>query len=71
MSTHEGCQASHCPFALNRRGFLKGLGVSALAAHTGLFEFASSVLGAEEPKPAGKARVMAAFARPNVDRGLL
>ena len=68
MSTHEGCQASHCPFALNRRGFLKGLGVSALAAHTGLFEFASSVLGAEEPKPAGKARVMAAFARPNVDR---
>jgi len=68
MSSHQGRDASHCPFALDRRGFLKGLGVSAMAAHAGLFEFASSVLGAEKPTPAGKARVIAAFVRPNVDR---
>jgi hypothetical protein len=68
MSTTEGCHVSRCPLSLSRRGFLKGVGASALAAQTGLLEFASSVLGAVEPEPAGKARILAAFARPNVDR---
>ena len=68
MPINEGCAMSSCPLRLSRRGFLKGVGVSALAANAGLFEFASSVLGGEPPKPAGKARVMVAFVRPNVDR---
>lgn len=56
---------SACPLHLNRRRFLKGVGVSALAMKMGLFEMASSLLG-EQPKPEGACRVMAAFARPNV-----
>ena len=57
---------SACPLHLNRRRFLKGVGASALAMKMGLFEMASSLLG-EQPKPEGACRVMAAFARPDVD----
>jgi len=60
-------RVSGCPLALNRRRFLTGLGASALAMKMGLFDFASSLLAAE-PKPPGKARIMAVFTRPDLDR---
>lgn len=53
------------PLALSRRGFLKAAGASAVAAHAVLHELSSS-LYAIETRPPGKARVFAAFARPNV-----
>ena len=54
-----------CPLHLNRRGFLKGLGASAVALQLGVFETASSLLG-EPPKPKGACRILAAFAHPDV-----
>jgi len=57
--------SSRCPLHLNRRRFLKGLGASALALETGLFEVASALAG-EPPKPKGKCRIMAAFTHPDV-----
>ena len=58
---------SRCPLTLNRRRFLKGLGVSAVAMEMGLFEFASSLMAAA-PQTPGKCRIMGAFVRPNVDK---
>ena len=58
-------ESSRCPLHLSRRGFLKGLGVSAVALQLGVFETASSLLG-EQPKPKGTCRIMAAFAHPDV-----
>ncbi|KPJ73043.1 MAG: hypothetical protein AMS14_06820 [Planctomycetes bacterium DG_20] len=58
---------TRCPLALSRRTFLRGLGGSALAMKMGLFDFASSLLGAA-PQPPGTCRIMGAFARPDVDR---
>lgn len=68
MSVNEGCHVSDCPLRLSRRGFLKGVGASALVAQTGLLEFASPLLADQPPRPPGKARILSAFARPNVDR---
>ncbi len=66
MSDNGSCSELGCPLAQSRRGFLKGLGASALALHVGGMEFASSLFAAAEAKPAGKCRVLSAFARPNV-----
>jgi len=52
-----------CPMAMGRRGFLKGVGASALALEMGLFDFASSLFG-QDFKTAGKPRVVAVFVRP-------
>jgi len=57
---------SACPLHVSRRRFLKGVGASALALQMGALEVASALAG-EAPKPKGQCRVMAAFARPNVD----
>jgi len=67
MASLPTCRPSRCPLTLNRRRFLMGAGASVLAAKIGLFEFASSLVGAE-PKPAGRPRILGAFARPNVDK---
>jgi len=56
---------SRCPLHVSRRRFLKGMGASALALQTGLFQMASAVAG-EAPKPKGQCRIMAAFTHPNV-----
>jgi hypothetical protein len=50
---------------LNRRRFLTSAGALAVAAQTGLFDFASSLFGAE-PRTAGKPLVRAVFVRPGV-----
>jgi hypothetical protein len=52
---------------MSRRGFLASAAVSAVAAKTGLFEFASSLFAAE-PKPAGKPTVRAVFVRPKAQQ---
>ena len=69
MSANEGCRGPGGPMGLSRRGFLKGAGASAVALNAGILKWASSLLAAESPTdPAipGKARILAAFARPNV-----
>jgi len=68
MPTNRFCHSSCCSCGLDRRGFLKGAGASAMALAVGGLDFASSLLAAEQTKPAGKARVLAAFARPKTDR---
>ena len=67
MKTNKTCFESGCPLQMNRRGFLATAGAFAVAAKLSLFEFASSLFGAES-KPAGKSVVRAAFVRPNVDK---
>ncbi|MGB2936941.1 MAG: hypothetical protein WBD05_01890 [Phycisphaerae bacterium] len=67
MQATRGRIRTGCPLALNRRRFLMTAGASALAMKMGLLDFAASLLG-EEPKEAGKAHILAAFARPNTDR---
>jgi len=44
---------TRCPLHLSRRGFLRGLGASAVALQLSAFETASSLLG-EQPAPKGK-----------------
>ena len=66
--TKQGCEsacrgAQGCPMRIGRRGFVAGLGASALALKTGLLDFASTLF-ADQPKPAGKPRVRAVFMRP-------
>ena len=63
MSLHEGCVSSRCPLGIGRRRFLGSLGASALAAQTGLLDFASSLFAAEA-KPPQKPVVQAVFVRP-------
>ena len=72
MKTEKTCAKSCCPTArcpvdllLNRRRFLTSAGALAVAAQTGLFDFASSLFGAE-PRTAGKPLVRAVFVRPDV-----
>jgi hypothetical protein len=65
MKTDKTCAKSCCPFMLNRRRFLTSAGALAVAAQTGLFDFASSLFGAE-PRTAGKPLVRAVFVRPDV-----
>ena len=62
-----GCSAARCPvnFVLNRRSFLAGAGAVAMAAKTGLFEFASSLF-AGETRTAGRPVVGVVFVRPDV-----
>lgn len=67
MQITRGRIRTGCPLALNRRRFLMTAGASALAMKMGLLDFAASLLGGE-PKQAGKAHILAAFARPNTDR---
>lgn len=55
------------PTHLSRRSLLAVTGASALAAHGGLLDFASSLF-ADVPKPAFKPRVRVVFVRPEADR---
>ncbi len=67
MGKCETCASTcSCPMMrLGRREFMTsvGLGASALAMKVGLLDFASTVV-ADEPKLAGKPKVLAAFLRP-------
>jgi hypothetical protein len=65
MKTEKTCAQSCCPLLLNRRRFLTSAGALAVAAQTGLFDFASSLFAAET-KSAGKPLVRAVFVRPDV-----
>jgi len=40
-----------CPLMLNRRKFLTTMGTAAVVAQSQVFDFASSLFAAEEPKP--------------------
>ncbi|MHC4912064.1 MAG: hypothetical protein ACYTE5_03555, partial [Planctomycetota bacterium] len=66
MKTNKTCAKSGCPLLMNRRGFLTTASAMALAAKMSLFDFASSLFGANS-KPAKKPLVRVAFVRPNVD----
>lgn len=59
------CQSSQCRTSLNRRRFLAGTAAAAVAAETGLLNFASSLFAAD-PKPAGKPVVRVVFIRSEV-----
>ena len=54
-----------CCASLDRRDFISTVGLSALAAGSGVMGMASAV-AAETPKPAAKPRVRAVFVRPDV-----
>jgi len=58
-----------CPMMLGRRQFLATVSASALAMKVGIFDFASSLFGAEAPSPPARGpRIRAAFLRPNIKR---
>ena len=56
-----------CCASLDRRDFISTVGLSALAAGSGVMGMASAV-AAETPKPAAKPRVRAVFVRPDKER---
>ncbi|UCC98700.1 MAG: hypothetical protein JSW66_02150 [Phycisphaerales bacterium] len=66
MQTEKTCAKSCCPLMLNRRRFLTGAGVLAVAMKTGVFDFASSLFAAESRSP-GKPLVRIVFVRPDVE----
>jgi len=61
MSEHHKCKHSSCLGGGSRRRFLAAAGAAAAAVQLDVFEFASSLLGAE-PKPEEKPLVSVAFA---------
>jgi hypothetical protein len=67
MQTHETCAHSCCCLKLNRRRFLTAVGTLAAATKMGMFDFASSLFGAEQ-KSTEKPLICGAFVRPEVDR---
>ena len=61
---HDSCG---CCASMGRRDFMTTVGLSALAAQSGVFGLASAAM-ADPPAPAAKPRVRVAFFRPKVDR---
>ena len=66
MKTDHSCNTGRCPL-MNRRCFLKSVGITAAATHMGLFEKMSEVFGSPD-SGAGKPKVRVAFMRPDVDK---
>ncbi len=62
---HQGCG---CCASMDRRDFMTTVGLSALAAQSGLVELASAALAAGSPVQAARPRIRVAFFRPKVDR---